>query len=40
MNKIVEQSKKYVSELLIPLEKHYYHQYNHALEVVERATYL
>lgn len=40
MNSIVEQAKKYVSELLIPLENHYYHQYNHALEVMERAIYL
>jgi len=39
-NNIVEQSKKYVSELLISLENHYYHQYNHALEVMERAVYL
>lgn len=40
MNSIVEQAKKYVSELLISLENHYYHQYNHALEVMERAIYL
>lgn len=39
-NNIIEQAKKYVSELLIPLENHYYHQYNHALEVMDRAIYL
>lgn len=40
MNSIVEQSKEYVNSLLIPLEKHYYHQFNHALEVSKRAVYL
>lgn len=40
MNNIVEQVKKYVNELLIPLENHYYHEFNHALEVMKRAIYL
>lgn len=37
---IILASKEYVNGLLIPLENHYYHQYNHALEVMERAMYL
>lgn len=40
MENIIEQSKKYVNEMLIPLENHYYHEYDHALEVMERAMYL
>jgi len=40
MTNIVEQSREYVNSLLIPLEKHYYHQFNHALEVSSRAVYL
>lgn len=39
-NKIVLKAKRYVNKLLIPLERHYYHSYNHALEVMERAVYL
>lgn len=39
-NKIVQKAKRYVNKLLIPLERHYYHSYNHALEVMERAIYL
>ena len=30
----------YVNKLLIPLEWLYYHQYNHSLEVMNRAVYL
>lgn len=30
----------YVNKLLLPLEWLYYHQYNHSLEVMERAMYL
>lgn len=30
----------YVNQLLIPLENHYYHQYSHALEVMDRAMYI
>jgi hypothetical protein len=40
MDNIIEHSKKYVNELLIPLENHYYHEFNHALEVMKRAAYL
>ena len=40
MNNIIEQSKEYVNSLLISLEKHYYHHFNHALEVSSRAVYL
>ena len=39
-NDIIEQSKKYVNELLISLENHYYHEFSHALEVMERVIYL
>jgi len=39
-NKNIKKIQKYVNRLLTPLEKHYYHQYNHALEVMERAIYL
>lgn len=37
---IVGEIKKYVNYLLIPLEDLYYHQYEHALSVMERAIYL
>lgn len=33
-------AKEYVNEIMIPLENHYYHQYGHALEVMNRAMYL
>jgi len=39
-NKIVNKAKKYVNKLLVPLEEHYYHSYNHAIEVMERSIYL
>lgn len=38
--KVIKRAKEYVNQLLIPLENHYYHQYSHALEVMERAVYL
>jgi hypothetical protein len=38
--KLCERAKKYVNKLLVPLEKHYYHSYKHAIEVMERARYL
>ena len=38
--KLCERAKKYVNKLLVPLETHYYHSYNHAIEVMERARYL
>lgn len=39
-NKVLEGAKKYVNKLLVPLEKHYYHSYNHAIEVMERSIYI
>ena len=39
-NKILLKAKRYVNKLLVPLERHYYHSYNHAVEVMERAIYL
>ena len=39
-NKILQNAKKYVNKLLMPLENHYYHSYEHALEVMDRAIYL
>ena len=39
-NKVISRAKEYVNQLLVPLEQHYYHQYSHALEVMERAVYL
>ena len=41
MNKrLISDIKKYVSYLMIPLEEMYYHQYEHALSVMERWIYL
>lgn len=37
---IIKHSLIYVNKLLLPLEWLYYHQYNHSLEVMERAVYL
>ena len=39
-NIVLERAKKYVNKLLVPLERHYYHSYNHAIEVMERSIYL
>jgi len=39
-NKIIKKAKKYINTLLLPLETHYYHSYNHAIEVMKRAIYL
>ena len=36
----VKRAMEFVSQLLIPLENHYYHQYEHALETMERSIYL
>ncbi len=36
----IKRALDYVNQLLSPLEWHYYHQYNHALEVMERSVYL
>ena len=38
--KLITWAKNYVNMLLWPLENHYYHQYWHALEVMERCIYL
>lgn len=40
MNKVIRQAKKYVNLLMWPLEKHYYHHYEHALEVASRCLEL
>ena len=39
-NKVLNRAKKYVNKLLIPLERHYYHSYKHAVEVMERSIYI
>jgi len=39
-NKVIRRAMDYVNQLLIPLENHYYHQYSHALEVMDRAMYI
>jgi len=39
-NKLINRAKRYVNKLLVPLEQHYYHSYNHAIEVMDRAIYL
>jgi len=39
-NSILENAMRYVNKLLLPLEWLYYHQYEHSLEVKERAMYL
>lgn len=40
MTKIIKEAKHYVNKLLLPLWNHYYHSYDHALEVMQRAIYL
>ena len=37
---ILWNAKKYVNLLLSPLNKHYYHSYEHAIDVMQRAIYL
>lgn len=39
-SKLICDAKKYVNSILMPLESLYYHQYEHALEVMTRAVYL
>lgn len=39
-NIVIRRAMDYVNQMLIPLENHYYHQYSHALEVMDRAVYL
>ncbi len=38
--KLINRAKRYVNKLLVPLEQHYYHSYNHAIEVMDRSIYL
>lgn len=38
--RLIKEAKRYVNMLLGPLENHYYHQYEHALDVMERCIYL
>jgi HD superfamily phosphodiesterase len=37
---LIQDIKKFVNYLLLPLEDYYYHQYGHSLDVMERALYL
>ncbi len=37
---ILQNAKKYVNQMMLPLENHYYHNYYHAIEVMDRALYL
>ncbi len=39
-NLVIQRAMNYVNQLLIPLEDHYYHHYEHALDVMQRAIYL
>lgn len=39
-NLVIQRAMNYVNQLLIPLENHYYHHYEHALDVMQRAVYL
>ncbi len=39
-SKTIKRAMDYVNQMLVPLEQHYYHQYNHALEVMDRSVYL
>ncbi len=36
----IKDAKKYVNRILTPLNKHYYHSYEHAIDVMQRAVYL
>lgn len=39
-SKAVKSAMSYVNNILLPLDEHYYHHYNHALDVMYRAIYL
>lgn len=39
-NLVIQRAMNYVNQLLISLENHYYHHYEHALDVMQRAVYL
>lgn len=38
--KLLVDAKNYVNSILMPLENFYYHQYEHAIDVMQRAMYL
>ncbi len=38
--KLLVDIKHYVNYILLPLEQHYYHQYEHSIDVMQRAVYL
>ncbi|MCH8518249.1 HD domain-containing protein [Candidatus Gracilibacteria bacterium] len=38
--KLIKDIKNYVNYIVLPLDRLYYHQYDHALEVMQRAIYL
>jgi hypothetical protein len=40
IEEVLSNAKKYVNKLLSPLESYYYHTYDHALDVMQRAMYL
>lgn len=40
MENILQNAKKYVNRLLSPLNNHYYHSYEHSIDVMQRAIYL
>ncbi len=37
---LIKNAKKFVNRILTPLENHYYHSYEHAIDVMQRAVYL
>jgi len=39
-SELISDIKKYVNYLLLPLENYYYHQYEHSIDVMDRALYL
>jgi hypothetical protein len=40
MTEILRNAKEYVNKMLVPLENYYYHSYDHAIDVMQRAMYL
>jgi len=38
--KLIADIKHYVNYIMLPLDGLYYHQYDHALDVMQRAVYL
>jgi hypothetical protein len=37
---LLQDIKNYVNYLLLPLDHHYYHHYEHALDVMVRSQYI